>query len=362
MTSMMRAAVFHGKRDIRVEDRQIPEIGPDDVLLKSRMVSICGSDVQPYVEGTGGVPGEIFGHEYVAEIAAVGSNVKKYRIGQRVFGNNAAVCGNCWHCKHGDPTHCVNALQYYTGKHLKHPGGMAEYFVFSHPGEPIPESPHLNSLMVIPDSMPDKAACLIEPFGVAIAAVEKCDVKAEDTVVILGCGAIGICALQWVKHIGAETIMVDISEERMECARACGADYVIDNSNRDCYEQIAKITGEIGWVKGKDTTPVRVVMDCAGYPGSLNDALRIVRAGGVILEMADSSVLSPVNITYISYKDISIYNSAACDSQKAFDGLRDGTLHAEPLISGIVPLERVSEAFELQAHGKALKILIQMNR
>ena len=67
----MKAAVFHGVRDIRLEERPIPQIGPDDVLLKSRMAAICGSDIQPYLEGTGGVDGEVFGHEFVAEIVAV---------------------------------------------------------------------------------------------------------------------------------------------------------------------------------------------------------------------------------------------------------------------------------------------------
>ena len=357
----MKAAVFHGVRDIRLEERPIPQIGPDDVLLKSRMAAICGSDIQPYLEGTGGVDGEVFGHEFVAEIVAVGANVTGYRVGQRVFGNNAAACGECWHCQHGDYAHCLGALKNYTGKHLKCPGGLSQYLPFYHPGEPIPGAPHLNSLMVIPDTMSDESAALLEPFGDAIAAIDKCGVTAEDTVVILGAGTIGLCALQWAKHIGATVIMVDISPTRLACAKECGADHTVDNTSGDCYEQIAAITGEIGWIKGSDATPVRVVLDCAGYVGSFNDALRIVRSGGVVIEMADSSHLSPVNITYISYKDISIYNSGACDTQKAFDGLKDGYLNARPLVNEIVPLEKVSYAFERQAKGEAIKVLVKMD-
>lgn len=357
----MKAAVFHGARDLRIEERTIPEIGEDDVLLRSRMVSICGSDLQPYVEGVGGVDGEVFGHEYVAEIAKLGRNVSGHYIGERVFGHNVSVCGTCWYCRHGDYAHCSNVLLSYTGKHLRHPGGFSQYMLFSGPlADASAETPHMNALMHIPDQLSDEQAALLEPFGVGIAAMEKCGVKADDTVVILGAGMTGNCAMQWAKKLGATVIITDISEHRLDIARRCGADYVINNAHGDCYEQIAEIIGEPGWIKGSDATTARVVADCAGYPGSLNTALKIVRSGGTVCEIADSSVLSPVNITYISYKDLYITNSSGCDIPKALAGMLDGSLKTEPLIDDVVPLSKAKYAFDKQADHEAMKILVDM--
>lgn len=114
-------------------------------------------------------------------------------------------------------------------------------------------------------------------------------------------------------------------------------------------------------IKGCDATSARVVADCAGYPGSLNMALKIVRSGGTVCEIADSSVLSPVNITYISYKDLFITNSSGCDISKALAGMLDGSLKTRPLIDEIVPLERTSYAFDRQASHDAMKVLVDMN-
>jgi L-iditol 2-dehydrogenase len=361
MEQMMKAAVYYGKNDIRVEERPVPEIGDDDVLLKSRLVSVCGSDLQPYVQGCGGVPGEVFGHEFAAEIAAVGKNVKGYSVGERVFGHNMAVCGECWYCTHGDYSHCANVLKSYTGKHLQHPGALAQYFVFTSPQEPIPEAPYINSLMKIPDEMTDEQCALMEPFGVGVGVIEKCGVKADDIVVILGAGMIGNCAMQWAHSIGARVAIADISKERLEMAKACGADWCINSAEEDCYAAAAAIAGEIGWTKGTEATTARVVVDCAGYPGSLNDALRIVRAGGTVCEMADNKNLSPVNITYITYKDVNIIHGGECDVLKAQRGLLDGSLKTEPLISETVTLDRIRYAFEEQAAGKKMKVLVRMD-
>lgn len=356
----MKALVFHGPHKLSVEERPIPSIAEEDVLLRTRMTAVCGSDVQPYVEGTGGVDGQVFGHEFVAEAADLGSKVQGLSLGQRVFGNNAGVCGECWYCKNGMPMFCRSSLKYYTGKHLKHPGALAQYIAFEAPKASIPQAPHINSLMPIPDCVSDEAAALIEPFGVGIATVEKSRVREDGTLVILGAGTIGLCALQWAKHLGIRTIITDICDNRLNIAKLLGADHVINSSQGDCYKSIAGLIGEIGWVKGDEATPADAVIDCAGYPGSLNDALHIVRAGGTVVEISDSSRLSPVNITYISYKNVSICNCCECDTANALDGLSKGFLKAQPLISGTVGLEEAETAFRLQAEGKAVKMLVRM--
>ena len=354
----MKAAVYHGVRDIRIDELPIPEIGPDDVLLRSRMAAVCGSDIHPYRTGKCVHTGQIFGHEYVAEVAEVGANIKHYKIGDRVYGANYAPCGKCWYCRRGDPAHCVHSRDSFTGQGL--PGAFAQYFRFIMPERPDPPTKHINTLMHIPDSVSDEQAALIEPFGVGLAAVETCSVKPGDVVVVLGAGPIGLSIIQWIKSLNATAVSVDVSQRRLECAKLCGADYVISNEKGDCYEQVVAIFGETGWLNGPETAAVDTVIDSAGYPLSFNDALKTVKCGGTVCQLAVTETMSEVNTTYITYKDIRILSSTECDAAGALDGIISGRVHPELLVDGHISLEEITEAFEKQSHAQAIKLLVKM--
>lgn len=359
MDRKMKAAVFHGKRHIEVETLDVPVCKPNEVLLKTIYTAICGSDMHPYRTGKGRKAGQIFGHEFVGEIAALGEDISIYRIGDRVFGENFSVCGECWYCRKGDYVHCIRSREHFTG--IGRPGGFAQYFTFTVPEEKSQPTTHFNHLLKLPEEIPDTHAALIEPYGVGLAAVKMAKVSAGDTVVILGAGAIGQCVLQWCKARGATVVITDISAKRLDCASRGGADYVIDNTEGDCYRQVAAILGEAGWLEGADTTTADIVFDCAGYAGSLNDALRLARCGGTVCEISVCEQPSTVDPTYITYKDLRIINSTDTDAVGAIEGMRRKDVDPSLLVGTILPLEQIDKAFQLQERGEVVKALIRLD-
>lgn len=360
MNGLMKKIVYYGKRDLRMEEHPIPQIGPKDVLLESGLVSICGTDLHPYRTGRFGREKQVFGHEYSATIAEVGPEVTKYKVGDRVFGANFGLCGKCYYCKKGDYARCLGVLDNYTGQGQE--GALSQYWVFKNPEDPNAPAPHMNSLLKIPDHMTDVQCAMMEPFGVGLGAVQSCDIQEGDQVVILGAGAIGNSAMQWVKAKGAVTYVVDVSERRLSCAKACGADYIIDNSKGDCYEQIAALTTETGWSQGSYATTVATVIDCAGYPGSFNDALKIVRPQGTVCDVALTEESGVVDAIYVTYKGLKIFGTTACDVKGAMQGILNGTVKVEPLIDEIIPKNRYLEAFDRQMDASAVKVLIDMRK
>ncbi len=362
MKGKMKAIVYHGQNDLRLEELDIPEIGPKDVLLKTKYASICGSDLHAVRRGPKWAKAEkqIFGHEFAAEIAEVGSEITRYKVGDRVFGVNMAFCGECWYCRHQDYAHCTGVGDHYTGQGI--PGACAQYFKFTDPESEYAFAPYLNSLMPIPDEMTDEQCAMMEPFGVGLGAVNKAGVKEGDTVVILGTGIIGISSLQWCKARGARVIVVGRGRHRLDIAKKCGADHVVSTLDGDCYEQVAALTEETGWYWGKETTTVDAVIDCAGYPGSLNDALKIVKPGGAVCLAALYEDPSPVNPQYIVNKEPKILGTCDNDLLGAMKGILAGTVSVEPLLDGIAGIEDFQEAFDRQMNGTAEKILIDMTR
>lgn len=362
MSEKMKAIVYYGKNDVRLEEMDIPEIGPKDVLLKSKYASLCGSDIHAVRRGPQWAKAEhqIFGHEFAATVAKVGSEVTKYKVGDRVFGVNMAFCGACYYCKHGDYGHCTGIGQFYTGQGV--PGAFAQYFKFTDPENEHAFAPYLNSLMIVPDALTDEQCAMMEPFGVGLGAVEKAGVKEGDTVVVLGTGIIGNSVVQWCKAKGAKTIVVGHGKHRLEAAKQCGADYAVSTLDGDCYDQVASLTEETGWYWGKETTPVDVVIDCAGYPGSFNDSLKIVKPGGAICMAALYEDMSMVNPQYIVNKEPRIMGSTDNNLLGALDGILKGTVQVEPLLDDIVGIDHFQEAFDRQMNGTATKILIDMTK
>lgn len=242
------------------------------------------------------------------------------------------------------------------------PGACAQYFKFTDPESEYAFAPYMNSLMPIPDEMTDVQCAMMEPFGVGLGAVNKAGVKEGDTVVVLGTGNIGISSLQWCKARGARAIVVGRGRHRLEIAKKCGADHVVSTLDGDCYGQVAALTEETGWYWGKETTTVDAVIDCAGYPGSFNDALKIVKPGGAVCLAALYEDTSQVNPQYIVNKEPKILGTCDNDLLGAMKGILAGTASVEPLLDDIVGIEDFQEAFDRQMDGTAEKILIDMTK
>ena len=235
MAEKMKAIVYEGPGEMIVEDVDKPVCGPNDVIVKTKYVSICGGELHTYRCGYGQEPGRILGHEYIGFADEVGADVEGIKVGDRVWGMNFAPCGECWYCQNEDYGNCSNLLNYVTGNGV--PGGMGQY---------VKLSPAIKgqTIHVIPDSIPDTSATLIEPFGVGADEVAG-NVLPGDNVVVIGCGMIGNAIIQFAKLAGAGSITaVDISPARLELALKCGADHTIDSSKEDVLQAIQRIYGD----------------------------------------------------------------------------------------------------------------------
>lgn len=178
----MKVAVYYGPRDIRVENFYIPEVGPNDILLKVNACGICGSDVHSYGTGLYIEKGQIMGHEFSGEVVKVGALVNDIEVGERGTGFHSGVCGTCFWCKRNEFMHCPNLFKASTGYGLQ--GAFAEYLVIQNAINGI-------SFHKIPDHLDNFTAATIEPVSVAAYTVDQCQPKKGDNVAVLGAGLIG---------------------------------------------------------------------------------------------------------------------------------------------------------------------------
>jgi L-iditol 2-dehydrogenase len=255
----LKAIVFAEPHKLEVRDIPLPEIGPDEVLIRPRRVGICRSDFDLLM-------GEYIlplhwpitpGHEYVGEIVEVGSDVVGYEVGDRVVGECAVGCGTCDLCASG----LVNACP--TGDHFGFTidGAMAEY-----------TKVRAAWLHKLPDNIGDAEGALIEPFTVGYFSVMNIGgVNAADTVVILGAGVIGLCTLIAAHGMNARTILVDTKQNRLELGRELGADHLVNAAETDMVSAVLELTGD----KGADA-----VIECVGADPLMQRLFDFVRSAG----------------------------------------------------------------------------------
>lgn len=347
----MKAIVYEGPGQMVLQDVEKPVCGPKDVIVKTKYVSICGGELHTYRCGYGQVPGRILGHEYIGYADEVGEEVEGIEVGDRVWGMNYGPCGKCWYCENEDYWNCSSILDQTTGNGV--PGGMAQY---------VKLSPAIlgQTIHKIPDSIPDKHATLIEPFGVGADEVAG-NVKEGDKVVVIGCGMIGNAIIQFAKLAGAGSITaVDVSDARLEIAKDCGAEYTINSAKEDVLEAIQKIYGPNRWFYG-DSGRCDVAFETAGVGDTVNNAIDCVRAGGKVVLVAPSERNVNLNLAPVINKQpqfvIPVSGSHVAD---VIDAMANKKLVVEELITDVFPYTEATTAFETQANPqKGMKALIE---
>jgi L-idonate 5-dehydrogenase len=266
----MKAAVLHGAKDIRVEQFPAPDLLPGMVLLRNRRVGICGSDLHYYQQGHCGtsVPDRPFvlGHEFAAVVAAVGDGVDSVKIGQRVTANPARACGFCAYCKAGRGNLCRKTIM--LGSASTHPptnGAMAEFVTV-----------RADQCHVLPDSVDDALAAMIEPFAVGLHAVERSGGVSGKRVLVLGAGTIGRMVAIATRAFGAVPVAItEIVPERREKAAAGGVDVVFDPDTKNFIDQAHELAGE-----GFDA-----IFEASASPRALRQAFELIRPGGTIVQI-----------------------------------------------------------------------------
>src|SRR5579862_1118172 len=295
-----------------IQEYPLPDPAPGCVLVKMEVSGICGTDKHTYQGYTGqyggnGTPKKIpfpiiQGHENVGTIAAIGGSESytdfegvKLKIGDRVIVGPNVSCGTCYYCRHDFPYYCCeNTVDYGNNISAKNPphlfGGWSQY-LYVVPG---------SFVVRVPDELPSEIAVLTEIFAVSVGLDRAKQMSSfpsesflfDDTVVVLGAGPLGMCFLMKARMLGAGTIIaVDLSDYRLNFAKKLGADHVV-NAGKVSKDDRLKIVRDMTNGRGAD-----MVIECAGVPQAIPEALEMLRLGGLLVEAGNFSDLGEVPIS-----------------------------------------------------------------
>ncbi len=340
MKSKMRAAVFEGNGVLKIKEVDVPLIQKtDDLIVEVEMCSICGTDVHIMEVPPGYIakPGTILGHELVGKVIAVGTGVKKLKVGDRVVTNPNDYCGVCAYCQHNLPNLCENIIPMGIGAD----GGFAEYVRVS---EKVAHK--------IADDLPPEIAAFAEPLACLINGLNKIPVSPSDSVHIFGAGPIGLLFVQMLKACGAYPIIVSEPVSlRREYAVTCGADFVIDPTKENVAE----------FVKGKTGIGADYAVDVVG--SQMWEAIKAVRKGGTVLLFGFNAKAKPVVEQHqITNREVAVLGTWIANNSfpKAVKVLESGKLNLRPLITHTLPLEKTGEGIEILRKGEGIEILIDL--
>ncbi len=348
----MRAALFYGGADIRVEEIETPVPGAGEVLVRVQAAGICGSDLHGYrSQAQPGLAAPFLtGHELAGEIAALGPDVAELEVGQRVGvePRHLVSCGHCRWCRRGDVQLCP-ALGLVDGRPV-HSTGFAEFSAES-----------AEKCYPLPDDMPIEEATLLDAFAVAVHAVHRVPVKPTDTVAVLGAGAIGLAIVQVAKTLGAgQVIAVGTRDEPLALAIRLGCDEVINVNEQDLHESVQNHT---------DGEGADVVFEAVGGNApTLAQAISITAPGGRVGVTGSFPEPQALDIKLAMRKELALnwvwsYGTwgGVPEYEIALDWLSRGRLQAAPLITHHFPLERIADAFvaaDNKRESGAIKVLV----
>ena len=341
----MKAAMLYGIKDLRIEDIEIPSVKASEVLVRVKAATTCGTDLKifqrGYVEKVIKLP-TVFGHEWAGDVVEVGEGLDWPKKGMRVRAGNSAPCLHCAMCGKGKYNLCENMIWLW--------GAYAEYIK-------VPAHMVRVNMQEIPLHLSYEEAAITEPLACVLHGVEEARVKLGDSVAIIGAGPIGLLHMLTVKRMGAEkVIMVDVVEERLEFAEKIGADETVNAERENVEEKIRNLTGGYG---------ADVVIEAIGKPQTWEQALKLVRKGGTVLEFGGCppGTEIKVNAEQLHYGETTVlgtFHATPLHFRKALNLIASKTIDVAPLITRKMPLERIKEAFEILLTAKnEIKIAIQ---
>lgn len=341
MTETMKAAVYHALDDVRLETRPIPEIGPDDLLLKTLACGLCGGEAMAWYKK--GEP-KVLGHEPVGEVVARGRNVTEFAIGERLFVNHhVGRVRSHWSLRGHftrDPYYATTRLD---------PGGVCEYFRVT--GDHLRMDVHR-----IPDDMPDDVATTIEPWSCVLGGLKTCGIRPGDTVAVVGAGFMGQGFVHMAPLFGAGRVVVfDFSEWRLARARRLGANDTVDPRRIDPIEALRAVNG------GRLADVVVVTVPSVA---AWNMAGTLVEVGGTLHLGAPLPPDTPwTRDGHRAYFDeITVTSKYSCDHTDTFGYFRllaAGRIAAREAITHHFDIADAATAFRtLVAAGESLKIVV----
>jgi L-iditol 2-dehydrogenase len=337
VTVRMRAAVLHGREDVRIEEVDVPRPGRGEVLLRTRVALTCGTDVKVFRRGYHArmiTPPSLFGHEGAGVVEEVGPGTDGVEPGTRVAVANSAPCGACDYCRDGTPSLCDDLL-FWNGA----------YAQFAR----IPARVVRHNLLPLPDGVGFREAAMVEPLACVVRGVEESGIRDGQSVAVIGAGPIGLMFAALARRRGARVAVVGRNEGRLLKARALGASAtVVAGPGVDVAERLR------AW--GRRGRGVDVAVEAVGRPETCETAIRAVRKGGLVNLFAGCPAETRIGIDAqrLHYDEITIKSTFHHIPHSWREALRlIAERHVDPnvLITGEAPLERLPEVLERLARG-----------
>ena len=324
---------------IWMEDVPIPEIGPNDVLIKLEKTAICGTDLHIYLWDEWSRqtinPGLIIGHEFVGHIHDKGAGVRGYQIGERVSAEGHVACGVCRNCKRGKAHLCPHT----EGIGVNRDGAFAEYVV-------VPQS----NLWRIPDRVPSELAAFFDPFGNAAHCALKFDLVGED-VLITGAGPIGIIAAGICRHVGARHVVVtDVNDYRLNLAKTMGSDRVV-NVTRESIDDVVEELGLEGFDIG---------LEMSGNAQAFEDMLEHMYPSGKVALLGILPPESLIDWNQIIFKGLEVHGIYGRLMYETWYKMTQMVLGGFPLHEALthqIPIDDYEQGFELMRTGQCGKVV-----
>jgi L-iditol 2-dehydrogenase len=345
--SRMTAAVLYGIEDLRIEQIDVPALAADEVLLRVRLALTDGTDLKVWKRGYHAKmiqPPAVFGHEVVGEIVAMGKRVdSRWNLGVRVIAANSAPCFRCYHCRRGQENLCEDLLF--------NNGAYAEYMRI--PGRIVREN-----MLEVPHSVDDHSAALVEPLACVMRGIHEMEVRTGDTAAVIGCGPIGLKYVRMLSRRGVRVIALARREAPLAVARKLGAAATIN------VTEVADVVGMVRELTDERRGPDSVV-EAAGNPATWDQALSMVRRGGVVnffsgLPTGTRVEIEPSTIHYSEIRMISPFHHTPRFIREAMEAIRRGDVSAQEFVTEEIRLDELPEAFaRMKSRSGEIKLAVR---
>lgn len=334
----MKAAVLTKVQEITVQDWERPKVGPDDVLLKVMACGLCPADYRVYSgQAMWRKPPAVLGHEFAGVVEEVGSNVARFKPGDKAVAEGSERCGQCKACVSGKENLCAH-------RRAVGEGGLAQYAL-------------ARAAWTKPFSKASfEEAAFTEPLACVVNGARRSRIALGSHVAIVGSGQIGLMHMQVVRTLGAKTIMVDLKDDRLALASKLGADYTVNPTAVDAQARIKEITGG----DGADRVTIAVSSSKAieqgvGFLGKMG-----------VLNIFASAYPSQITIdaNLIHYGELTItgtYDKTRGDFETAISLIDSGKVDVKSLITHHLSLEETWEGFKMMEKGEGVKIMVRPN-
>jgi L-iditol 2-dehydrogenase len=338
MVDNMQAAVLYGKEDVRLESVPVPPVGAGELLVRIRTALTCGTDIKVFRRGYHAkmiIPPALFGHEMAGDVVAVGKEVGNFRVGQRIVAANSAPCDRCFFCRRNQQNLCEDLLF--------NNGAYAEFMR-------LPERIVRTNTYPIPGNLAYKDAALVEPLACALRGLDESNLRAGDTIAIMGLGSIGLMFVRLAKWaFGARVIAMARRKEQVDRAVTLGADQGVVLAND------AGVVSELrSYTSGRGAD---VVIEAIGRPEAWEFATQLVRKGGTVnfFGGCPSGTKVSLDTFLLHYSEITCkasFHHTPAHIRRSLELIAEGVVSAGHFVNHEEPLSRLPQVLSDLAHHR----------